>query len=79
MDVILGALTRNVVAKDARCDDSSERTKQRLQFLLCQILRQSTNVQVGSFDGLAAWSRIRNLKLFQQIIFNLPFIPWNDQ
>lgn len=55
-------LTGDVVAQYSRRDNSAVRTEKILQILLRHILRQAADVQIRTFDRLAARSRVRYLK-----------------
>lgn len=58
-------LTGDVVAQYSRRDNSAIRAEEILQILLRHILRQTANVQIRTFDRLAARSRVRYLKIKQ--------------
>lgn len=54
--------TGDAVAEDARRNNASKRRKKSLQFALTHCFGNTTDVQVGSFDILAAGSSKRNLR-----------------
>lgn len=55
-------LTGDVVAQYPRRDNSAVRTEEILQILLRHIFRQAADIQIRTFDRLAARSRVRYLE-----------------
>lgn len=55
--------TGNVVAEDARCDDSSKGSEEWFQFLLTHSFWEPWYVQICSFYGLRRWASERHLRI----------------